>query len=417
MNYLLFLFIVCGLLLKPAQVFAAERFWPIVSIDTMKYSRDRARESGMREQIPAYITAVAALQPTHIAIGTPYDEEFYPVMKVWVDEIRKQNMHVWFRGNFSGWEGWFDYPKLKSVAEHHIKTRAFIEKHPDLFENGDIFTPAPEPENGLIRDPRHADGNKTEFLKFLTDSYSTCATAMKKVKKDVRCGYFSMNGDVAREIMTKEAVASSGGVLVIDHYVKEPEKLVKDVEFLYEKYGYPVVLGEFGAPIPDINGNMTPEQQSGYITDVLTGLLRLKEKVGGMNYWTAFDGTTQLFQKDLVARPAASALSLMYKPSVLRGTVTDQFHAPLKDVTLMVAKGAVTVKTNADGVYELPLPNLVTKVVVSPPDETLVAGVVNVELETRSDMERNIILSRTDNSFYGRVVRFLRNFVAKILSQ
>lgn len=398
---------------KPGSVFATDRFWPVVSVDTMKYSRDRARETGILVQIPHLVAAVAALHPTHIAIGTPYDEEFYPIIKEWVEEIRKHNLNVWFRGNFSGWEGWFDYPKLSSVAEHHLKTKAFIEKHPDLFENGDIYTPAPEPENGLIRDPRHS-GNKTEFLKFLSDSYETCSTAMKRIRKDVRCGYFSMNGDVAREIMTKEAIASSGGVLVVDHYVKDPEKLVRDVAFLYDKYGYPVVLGEFGAPIPDIHGKMTPEQQAAYVTDVLLGLLRLKDKVQGVNYWTAFDGTTQLFQNDVESRPAATALSLFYKPAVLRGTVTDQFHVPLRDVTLSVANGAVTVTTDADGAYELPLPHMVTRVFVSPPDETLVAGVVHVELESNKDLERNIVLSRTDNSFYGRIVRLIRNFVAKI---
>lgn len=415
-----FLFILCCsllMILLPWQVAAADRFWPLVSVDTMKYSRDRAREEGMLARIPDLVARVAALHPTHIAIGTPYDEEFYPVLKAWVDAARANNLKVWFRGNWSGWEGWFGYPKLTAVAEHHTKTKAFIERHPELFAAGDVFTPAPEPENGLIRDPRHAGGNREAFLAFLGESYRTCQAAMKRIGREVRCGYFSMNGDIARDIMTKEAVASSGGVLVVDHYVKEPDQLVRDIEQMYGQYGFPVVLGEFGAPIPDIHGKMTDEQQAKYISDVLLGLLPLKEKVGGVNYWTAFDGTTQLFQADLTPRPATRTLSILYRPVILHGTVTDQFHIPIEGVTLSVANGAVSITTDIDGMYVMPLPGNTAQVVVSPPDETLVGGTLTVEVTEASELEKNIVVSRVDDSLLGRIERRIKLFFDRLFRQ
>ena len=50
----------------------------ITSIDTMKYSRDNAKNSNVLQDIPFYVKAIADLNATHVAIGTPYDEEFIP---------------------------------------------------------------------------------------------------------------------------------------------------------------------------------------------------------------------------------------------------------------------------------------------------------------------------------------------------
>ena len=67
--------------------------------------------------------------------------------------VRKHGLSVWFRGNFSGWEEWFGYPKIKAY-EHINKTRNFIINNPELFADGDIFTSCPECENGGPGDPR-----------------------------------------------------------------------------------------------------------------------------------------------------------------------------------------------------------------------------------------------------------------------
>ncbi|MDP3888564.1 MAG: hypothetical protein Q8Q24_00825, partial [bacterium] len=86
------------------------------SIDTMKYSRDIAREKlndpSFDKVIDTQVKNIADTGATHVAIATPYDEEFLPILKRWVSSARKYNLKVWFRGNWSGWEGWFDYPKI-----------------------------------------------------------------------------------------------------------------------------------------------------------------------------------------------------------------------------------------------------------------------------------------------------------------
>src|SRR3989344_9295997 len=113
-------------------------WWEFASIHTMKYSRDLSREKlndpSFNAIINQQVAQIAGTGVTHVAIATPYDEEFYPMLVRWVASARRNNLKVWFRGNWSGWEGWFNYPKI-SREEHIKKTEEFIKNHQDLFED------------------------------------------------------------------------------------------------------------------------------------------------------------------------------------------------------------------------------------------------------------------------------------------
>src|SRR3989338_5682012 len=108
----------------------------IQSIDTMKYSRDlaraKAKDPSFDKVIDAEMKLIAGAGATHVAIGTPYDEEFIPMLSRWVRSARAHGLSVWFRGNFSGWEGWFSYPKNRR-ARPLREIEAVLRKHPDLF--------------------------------------------------------------------------------------------------------------------------------------------------------------------------------------------------------------------------------------------------------------------------------------------
>src|SRR5258708_6337361 len=92
------------------------QWWPVQSIDTMKYSRDTAGQMLTKPEFDATINSqvseIAQTGATHIAIATPYDEMFIPFLKRWVKSARAHGLKVWFRGNFSGWEGWYNFPKI-----------------------------------------------------------------------------------------------------------------------------------------------------------------------------------------------------------------------------------------------------------------------------------------------------------------
>ncbi len=288
--------------------------WKFQSIDTMKHSRDLARQQLSQTNLQALddeVKQIAETGATHVAIATPYDDEFLPVLRQWVVAARKNNLKVWFRGNFSGWEGWFDYPKI-TREEHISKTMDFLQKNSALFENGDIFTACPECENGGPGDPRITKDVKGH-REFLVKEYQQTSEFFKSIGKDVATNYDSMNYDVAKLIMDKETTSLMGGIVTIDHYVKSPQKIESDIDSLAQSSGGNIVLGEFGAPVPDITGNMSEVEQQEWIGTVLQGISQ-NSKVIGVNYWVNRDGSTALWNHDGSPRAAVSIVKKYYTP-------------------------------------------------------------------------------------------------------
>jgi len=271
---------------KTTQAQTKTSFWQFTSIDTMKYSRDPSREKlhdpSYDQLIDAHVREIAEIGATHVAIATPYDEEFVPMVSRWVNPARKYHINVWFRGNFSSWEGWFGYKRFTDITEHHILTKQFITNHADLFQDGDIFTPCPECENGGPGDPRGSAEKSARFNQFLIDSYNNCTEAFASIHKQVTCGYFSTNGDIAKQVLTPDTVEKIGNTIVIDHYVSSPEKMSDDLDYFHNKFpNAKIVLGEFGAPIPDLNGTMNEEQQADFVDQLLQVFINTNQKYKG----------------------------------------------------------------------------------------------------------------------------------------
>lgn len=293
--------------------------WNFRSIDTMKYSRDLARaklsDYSYDGQINKQVKAIADTGANYIAIDTPYDEEFMPYLIRWVAIARSYGLRIWFRGNFSGWEGWFNYPKI-TRAEHIAKTKAFILDHPQLFQDGDIFTACPECENGAAGDPRQT-GDIQGFRQFLIQEYAVTKSSFGKIGKKVTSNYLSMNVDVAIAVMDKKTTRKIGGVVTIDHYVASPDKLDSDVTQIHNLTGGKIVLGEFGAPIPDINGNMTTDQQAKWISDALSKLIK-NPNIIGVNYWTNMGSSTALWNEDGSEKKAVGVIKKAYNTRVTK---------------------------------------------------------------------------------------------------
>lgn len=336
---------------KPEQ-----QLWKFQSIDTMKHSRDLAREKSRDMSydsvIDREVSAIANAGATHVAIATPYDEEFIPYLRRWVLAARRHHIGVWFRGNFSGWEGWFEYPKI-SREEHRAKLDSFLSSHLDLFRDGDVFSSCPECENGGAGDPRRT-GDVSGFQKFLFDEYTASDAIFKKAGKRVSTNFFSMNGDVARLIMDKETTKKLGGVVTVDHYVKMSETLAHDAKDFISRSGGTVVLGEFGAPIPDIHGKMTEEEQAKWVHDSLLGLSKV-QNISGVSYWTNVGSSTALWDEKGNARKAVSVLSKFYRPRVLYGVVCDELNVPIAGANVSSLFGFET-ETNKEGYFELRVP-------------------------------------------------------------
>jgi hypothetical protein len=305
-------------------------WWNIQSVDTMKYSRDLARlklrDSAFDEVINQQISEIAQTGATHVGIATPYDEEFVPILARWVHSARSHGLKVWFRGNFAGWEEWFGYPRI-SRAQHLIKTQDFIKAHGAIFEEGDLFTPCPECENGGPGDPR-SNGDVAGHRQFLIDQYRVATDAFRAIGKGVSVGYFSMNYDVAKLTMDKATTEAVGGTVTIDHYVRTPEQLARDVAFIAEQSGGKVYIGEIGAPIPDIHGGMDENAQHKWLSETLM-LLQKEQSVVGVNYWVNVGGSTQLWTDSGYSRKAVQALTTAFTPRFIEATLVDQVGKPI----------------------------------------------------------------------------------------
>lgn len=273
--------------------------WKIRSIDTMKQSRDMARNPDITPAVIDRLTGfVKDTNATHVAIGTPYDEEFRPIMEQWVHSARGQGLDVWFRGNFSEFErdhtnpdqGWFGTLHNPNHMQHPDKVRGFILENPALFQDGDIFTPWPEPENKF---GGYIDDSRGEFHDLLLADFRAARESLDEIgKPGVRAGYTSTNGDVALRL-DHGVVRETGNIVVLDHYTPTPEEMGSRIAKVHELYpGVEVVIGEYGAPIPDINGEMTQDQQAEFVGQILDQMKR--SDISGANYWTLLDGSTAL---------------------------------------------------------------------------------------------------------------------------
>ncbi len=349
------------------------KLWKFQSIDTMKSSRDVAREKNKDavydKEIDTQVRNIAETGATHVAIATPYDEEFVPFLTRWVLAAREYNLNVWFRGNWSGWEGWFEYPKIS--REQHIQlTRNFIIKHADLIQNGDVFSACPECENGGPGDPRltrDIEGHR----KFLIDEYKMTSGIFLNQGKDVRTNFNSMNGDVARLIMDPKTTQELGGIVVIDHYVPTPEILAADIVQIAKSSGGKVVLGEYGAPIPGINPSMTEKQQAEWISKSLGLLVDLPE-LEGINYWGSTGGSTQLWNENGVPRQAVESLKSFFSPNVGILTVKNAINGSIPNARASYLNH--TFFADSKGVISIPEPLLQDIATISAP------GYVSVQI-------------------------------------
>lgn len=343
-----------GVWLSQARAVAAATWWDFQSIDTMKYSRDPSRQflsdpAELKRVSDLQVRLIAETGATHVGIATPYDEEFLPVLKTWVQMARKYNLKVWFRGNWSGWEGWFEYDGI-SREEHLTKTAAFIKEHPELFIDGDVFSPCPECENGGPGDPRMT-GDPQGYRQFLIDQHRVTTAAFKQLGKNVKVNLYSMNGDVAELIMDPATTKQLGGLVTVDHYVKTPTQMANDVQDYAQRSQGQVILGEFGAPIPDIHGTMTPQEQANWLDETLTQLIDVPELVG-LNYWVNVGGSTQLWSDRGEPSPAVSILKKYFQPAAVENRVVNSLGQPI--TAAKIRSWHKTTHSNSSGQFTLP---------------------------------------------------------------
>ena len=396
---------------KPASVYADDEttFWKYQCIDTMKISRDNARSWANKPDLTDHISwemqTIKSLGANCVAIDTPYDAEFLPYLKSWIAGARKENLHIWFRGNFSGWEGWFEYPKITTTQEELTKLDTFIRANPNLFQDGDIFTGVPEAENGgPIKNI--TNGDYSSYRAFLVDEYRLEKKAFNDIQKAVEVDWFSMSGGWAERMYDKQTVDQTGGLVTIDHYISDPASMSAMVDQMNTTLGAKVMIGEFGAPVPDLNGPMTEEQQASFVDAVLQQLYNERVNVIGINYWDLLGGSTALMNPDQTPRAVADVIKKYFSPAVVTGKVTDEKGEGIPNVTVTTANGDVTVKTGANGTYSFP--TLSSQLTIFAHVEDSIASASVDDIKPGNTYEKDIVLTTPSVSLFQQIEEFCR---------
>lgn len=368
----------------PAWEDLEQRLFPVQAVDTMKYSRDTAgaklEDPSFDTTINEHVQAIAELGATHVAVGTPYDEQFVPFLERWVQAARKHNLSVWFRGNLAGWERWFGYERI-TQTQHIEKIRQFILQNPQLFEDGDIFTSCPECENGGPGDPRRT-GKVQEFRDFLIQEHQTAQAAFQEIDKNVTVGFYSMNGDVARLVMNEATTNALGNTVAIDHYVASPKRFANDIaKYATESRGN-VAIGEIGGPIPDIHGSLTETEQAELVDAMMQSIWQNKEHIAAVNYWVLAGGSTTLLNNDGSKRQAYYALQQYFTPFVVQGTVRNGLGEAVAGLTVQDTQGNTVAHTDEYGRYRFLVPQREITLTVGGLDYTPVNLVVAPSQDT-----------------------------------
>jgi hypothetical protein len=184
--------------------------------------------------------------------------------------------------------------------------------NPDFFADGDIFCPCTECENGGPGDPRDT-GDIEGFRRFILALKDISDRSFAQIGKEVDTNHFSFNGEVA-ELAHEDAEFSEslGGLLTVDHYDADPEKLAADIAYWSEKYGLDIAVGEIGAPVEGIHPPMSEEEQAEWLKRALD-LISQNPRIRSVNYWTNTGGQTALWNEDGTARPAALVLEKYFQ--------------------------------------------------------------------------------------------------------
>lgn len=341
----------------PKAVNAQETLWKYQIIDTMKTSRDQTlykmNDREFDNEIRKELKQIKSLGATHVAIDGAYDRKYLPWLKRWVNIAREEQLNIWFRGNFSGWHGWFT-PKTLSREQHKRAVEQFITDNPDLFENGDSFTACPECESGGEGIPITEDEIK-EFRKFMLDEYDIVNNAFKEINKKVHTNWLSINPDVAKRVYDEETVKQIGKLLTLDYFVRDVSQLQEGLDYFKSRFpDSQILIGEFGAPIPEINGAMTEEQKANFIEQVLMYLAN-RNDILGVNYWVSSASTTELLDTNLEKNKSGKVIERFFKPKLrkVQVKVKNTLNEGVENITLIDLNNKREYITNHKGEVSL----------------------------------------------------------------
>lgn len=279
--------------------------WTVKSVDFMKISQDSVRNPISLELKRKGVGRAKELGCTHAAISTPYDTphgapDSNEQSKEWVDVIRQNGMKVWHRHSWLSDEGWYD-TQHNNGDDRIADTVAWIKAHKDLFQNGDIFTPKPEPQNMRVIGINWDDANTArfknpqQFNEWLRNMSKACRAALDELGlQGVKVGYWGFDGFVVcgynnsdwqgKSFLEKSTVDQMEDGISVDHYPPPGTTMADFIRVFKQVWaGKKLIIGEYGAKGLDSEG------VKAQIIEVFNTLEK-DPIVTGINYWPMVGG-------------------------------------------------------------------------------------------------------------------------------
>lgn len=299
--------------------------WSVKSVDTQVISKHWSKVS--QSSIQKQISMLKELGFNYIAIATPYDNP--DDMMMWATEIHAQGMNVWFRSHWNSWEGDNGKTATMTATEYVEKTHKFIIDNRYLFQPGDAFTLAVEPEQaGIGLGKKFKDWDV--YKKFFVNQIGVSSDAFSKIglKGQIHTNWLSTNAWIAENILTENEVQKVG-LITIDHFPDQTKiigdkddtyslatAMSDDLDRIHKKWNVPILLGEWGYQIYQEIDESTQAEAIGLVFETL----KTKPYLIGINYWVHMGHNSKLindtYGENLKYRSAAFIIQQIYRPEL-----------------------------------------------------------------------------------------------------
>ncbi len=162
------------------------------------------------------------------------------------------------------------------------------------------------------------------------------------------------------------------------------------------------MLGEFGAPIPDIHGVMSEKEQADWINEALLKLVTMNE-VEGLNYWTNTGSSTKLWNDDGARRMGADTLKSFYKADIVSGKIEDETGRSIAGVYLVIDNRRYF--TDSHGRFAFPYfkPQIKAKIDA--------AGYISQEITASPQQINLIVLKKKDENSWFKIRKSIQSFL------
>ncbi|MBI4080726.1 MAG: hypothetical protein HY430_03055 [Candidatus Levybacteria bacterium] len=303
--------------------------WSIQSVSSMKETKDRICAQRSEAFINTWTAKAQELGANYVSLETPYDNpacgNAQAYTAKWINAIRKQGIRVWHRHMPLAFEGIYNASKNPS-ADYLALIANYIKSNPTFFQEGDIFTPIPEPQNGGINGVNYCPQNvcifrnAADFNAWLRAAMDTAEASFATIglRGKMKIGYFGFDGFIAWgdnnpdwDGILEDATVLKMGNITIDHYPEIVGDTMKnDLDELERRYpNIPIVIGEWGT----INGTDTK-------TQVLQSMSASKrQSVVGFNYWHfGVGGNEELITEQFLDKPQFADVQRFYKTPFLQ---------------------------------------------------------------------------------------------------